>query len=347
VLAATLFLANMAEWDDDTPITTPADRFQKRTPEQIAAGIKQDSGGSGIKKHFQFSFSEEVSLKRIPSSILKSGYVAGTIGGLIGPPGTGKTRFVLQEAIMAGLHDSADSFYAFNETVDTKFKYTIKRLANELGVTSDSDMKHITFWDCVRQQLATAEYLSMESIAGRIWVQNVRYWLEHECIGNPRFVIFDSFSNISRRYTPQTPIFHQYLTHQLAEMYEEMKVEPITLMIYQKSQSERELNTDSVYGGYGVNHEIDFELLLKLYKVNVWDARRYGWTEGTNVHTLAIPKDRYPEEEFMERVLKLEKGKLVLGDTVDSYVQANNGKTTSSPRFTGRQEVQGDEGEWE
>jgi KaiC/GvpD/RAD55 family RecA-like ATPase len=307
------------EWGGDVvPATQPTGRSQ----EQRSAGFKQDAGANVIKKHFQYSSTEQIPLNRVPSSVLPHGYESLSVVGVIGPPGGGKTRLCLQEAMDAS-KKGANTFYVFNETVDIKFKATIKRIAKELGIANDRDLKRIYFWDATKHQLGTANYDAMESIAQRLWVQNVRYWIENECDGEPRFVIFDSFTNVTRRYTPQTPIFHQYLTHGLAELYEEKKVEPVTIMIYQKSLSPKELNTDAVYGGYGVNHEIDTEILLKKYDVDIWAQRNFGWRQGTKVYTLSIPKDRFPEAEDEERVLLLKDGRLKLGDTIGSYIDAH------------------------
>jgi len=310
----------MPDDDDWTADTAPRINPTGRTPEQRAAGVREDAGGYSIKKHFQFKFEDDIPSIRIKSSVLPNGYETQSFVGLIGPPGTGKTRYALQEVMLAA-KEGHSSFYMFNETVEKKFKKTIKRIATELGITHSSDLRNVWFWDATKNQLGTADYNSMEIVASTVWAQNVKYWLDNECKGIPTFIVFDSFSNISRRYVPQTPIFHQYLTHALAEVYAEKKIEPITLMVYQKSLGPREANTDAVVGGYGVNHEVDMEIVLKLHDVDKWDAMRYGWTEGSNVHTLQITKDRFPEAEYQESLILLKDGKLTLSDTINSHVQ--------------------------
>jgi KaiC/GvpD/RAD55 family RecA-like ATPase len=271
--------------------------------------------GAAVQEPYNFEFSKVHDLKRIPSSIFKSGYAAGSIIGLIGPPGTGKTRFALQESMMSG----ADCFYIYNESVRPKFDNYIRRVALDLKIDNDYDLKRIKFWDTSKNQLASAKYDDMESVAERIWIEHIRKWLASA--KDPMFITFDSFSNIARRHIPQMPIAFQFFTHPLTELYKEMDVEPVTFMVQQKSLSPREANTDAVVGGYGINHELDMEIVLKLHDVDRWTSDRYGWPEGTMQHSLQITKDRYNIAEYNESMIYLKDGKLTLDETISSRVE--------------------------
>ena len=304
--------------DDWGEAAAPPVSFHKKTSDEKASDYKRDMANS-IQKQYKINFSEVKELKRIPSTILPEGYVKGINVGLIGPPGTGKSRFALQEAMLASLKGK-DTLYLYNESVKPRFDALVKMTAEQMHI-SDTQLQNITFCDMTRNPLTTADYNSMQLVADRIWIQQVRYWHDHLAT-NPAYVFIDSYSYVSRRYVPQMSIFFGYLINGLQDYYNEVGIEPITFTIQQKSQSSRELNDDSVVGGFGINHALDMEIVLKRYDVDRWIADRYNVPEGTQLHTCSVPKDRYSEKEYMERRIILDRldGRLKLGDEVNKLM---------------------------
>jgi len=266
---------------------------------------------------YRINFSEVETPARVDSSILESGYVEGTFVLLIGPPGTGKSRFALQECIAASMSPSPkDSLYLYNETVKIKFDSFVKTICEKMQIRDDSDLSHITFCDMSKFLLRTADYDSIKNFAQRVWAGTVEQWLNQKK-RNPAFVVIDSISNIGRRYIPQLTVLNKDLTEALVDVYKKHNVKPVTFFIHQKSLSPRENNTDSVVGGYGLVHEGDMSIILKLHDVNRWDADRYGWQEGQMVHTLQIAKDRYSTTDFKESIVFINKrGFLQLGQNI-------------------------------
>ncbi|MHB8153376.1 MAG: P-loop NTPase family protein, partial [Bacillati bacterium] len=280
---------------------------------------------------YKIRFNEVQELRRVPTSILPEGYVTGINVGLIGPPGTGKSRFALQEAMVAS-SKGKDSLYLYNESVKKRFDAFIKLTADQLGFT-ESQLQNITFCDMTRNPLTTADYNSMQTVAERIWIQNVRYWVDNMAT-KPTFIFLDSYSCISRRYVPQMSIFFGYIINGLQDYFAEAGIEPVVFTIQQKSQSSRELNDDSVVGGFGINHTLDMEVVLKRYDVDRWIADRYSIPEGTQLHTLSIPKDRYSEKEYSERVIVLDRkdGRLKLSDEINQRMMATRKAKEDSKR---------------
>ncbi len=274
---------------------------------------KRSSLTAQLPSLYHIEFDKIISPRRISSSILKSGYVEGTFILLIGPPGTGKSRFAIQECIKSAPYNS---LYLYNESVRPKFDSYIKNICDQMSITSNSDLSHVTFCDMSSFLLRTADYDSIKNFAQRVWAGTVDQWLLKGTV-RPAFVVIDSISNIGRRYIPQLTILNKDLTESLVEVYRKRNVNPVTIFVHQKSLSPRENNTDSVVGGYGLVHEGDMSIVLKLHDVSRWDADRYGWPEGQMIHTMQIAKDRYSLADFKESMIFINKdGMLQLGTSI-------------------------------
>jgi KaiC/GvpD/RAD55 family RecA-like ATPase len=282
-----------------------------------------------VSSLYHIKFSDISNIERVSSSIIPDGYVKGTFVLLIGPPGTGKTRFALQECVSSAMH-GGNSLYLYNETVRSKFDFFVKVMCEQMVNISEHDLQNIMFCDMSKNLLRTADYDSIGNFAKRTWAGVVDQWLSSHP-SNPEFVVIDSISNIGRRYIPQLTILNKSITESLVDVYDKHKVRPVTLFVHQKSLSPRENNTDSVVGGYGLVHEGDMSIILKLYDVGRWDADRYGWTEGTMVHTLQIAKDRYSLAAFTEsRIIINDRGMLELENTISDMVSKKKGKITTN-----------------
>jgi len=278
---------------------------------------KRKSQSSQFPSIYHIDLNNIPEIHRVKSSILKDGYAEGTVVLLIGPPGTGKSRYAIQECLLSSGH----SLYLYNETVKIKFDYFVSSICKQMGLNS---INNVSFCDMSKFLLKTADYDSIKIFASRVWAGVVDEWLSN-LKQDPSFVVIDSVSNIGRRYIPQLAVFNKDLIESLFDVYHKHNVKPITFMIHQKSLSPRENNTDSVVGGYGLVHEGDMSVILKLHDVSRWDADRYGWPEGLMIHTLQIAKDRYSISNFNESVISINKnGRLELGDTLYSHVVAVN-----------------------
>jgi KaiC/GvpD/RAD55 family RecA-like ATPase len=310
----------MAEpsWMDSIVPTSPAPLKKKTEEEKAASKDKAASVGGKreLPKQYKLSFGDVKPIQRIKSSLFETGYARGTFIGVVGPPGTGKTRLMLQECIEASKRGEA-SLYLYNEFIRPKFDQLIQKTCNDMNI-SEQDLSNITFCDMSSADLKTADYDSINHFTKRMWAQQASYWLDN-IKGDPSFVIVDSFSAIARRYIPQCWLAHANLLEHLATIYSERKVSPVTFLIHQKSQSSREVNNDSTVGGYGVVHELDVVMVLRMRDVDRWDSDRYGFKEGSMAHSVMFTKDRYGDM-FEERMIRLENGKLTLADKLDDLV---------------------------
>jgi KaiC/GvpD/RAD55 family RecA-like ATPase len=332
----------MSEEDDGwggQSFTPTSYASQKRSPEQETENAKE-TAKSPFKPHYSLSFTGPVEIPRLASSLFPDGYGEGAFVALAGVGGCGKSRLALQEAFFHA-REGNDVLYIYNESEQSKFDMYATKIAREVGVISEDQIRKVKFWDVTELQLGTANYAAMESFAERVYVKNVKYWLENEAT-SPVLVVFDSFSNICRQFVPQMPIFHQYITHGLTSIYSEHHVTPVTLIIHQKSLSPREAHTDSVVGGYGINHEGDMTILFKVYDVDVWGERNFGWKQGTKHYTACITKDRYQRSEFPETEVILKNGQLTLASTIANRVAETKRFDSQSKAITSGQQHEGD-----
>lgn len=265
---------------------------------------------------YKYKESEVKELQRVESSLFTKGYARGTFNGIIGPPGTGKTRLMIQEVVSSSARGE-NSLYLYNEFIRPNFDVTINRIVKDMNF-NDNDLEHVTWCDMSSYDLGVADYDSIKSHMKRWWVQQVQYWLDH-LDGEPAFVVIDSFSAVCRRFIPQMWIAHADLLEGLADVYATRSVKPVTLLVHQKSQSYKEVNNDATVGGYGIVHELDATIVLRMRDVDRWDADRYGFKEGTMAHSVMVTKDRYGDP-FEERMVHIDKGKMILGEKLDDLI---------------------------
>jgi KaiC/GvpD/RAD55 family RecA-like ATPase len=285
------------------------------------ASIKKPETSSKNKDVFpvQYKYDRKIvkPVQRLESSVLPQGYVRSSHIGLIGVPGAGKSRFALQEILLAG-QKGHDCLYLYNESSRDHFDNYIAKVADELKV-SISD--RITFCDMSEFILKIASYEGIESFFQRIWVQQVKYWLPQ--VKNPGFVAVDSFSNVARRYIPQMWESHQSFIDGLTALYSTLDASkrPVTLEVHQKSGSSYERDNDSVVGGFGLIHQLDTNIVFTFKNINNWDSKRYGIREGKKAYFMHIPKDRLGSGEFEQTQVVIKDGKMMLGNTIGNMVQ--------------------------
>lgn len=296
------------------------------TPEDKSEKFKQEASSKGAIQ-YKISFDDIPPLNRIPSSVLKDGYVEGSVLNIVGVPGSGKSRYFIQECIELN-NKGLDCLYLYNESAKPKFDAYIKKVCDELNITDDRKLSHISWVDMSKFVLQTADYESIKIFMKRVWAAQVNYWLQN--VSNPTLVVVDSFSNICRKFVPQMWVGFESMNDSFREVFDEAKKPVVTALIHQKSGSHWERNDDSVVGGMGLIHEGDVSMVFKSQHTNNWDAKRYGVNEGMMLRTLMITKDRYSAGEFTETQIILKDGKLLLGHTLMELVngvseqQANN-----------------------
>jgi predicted ATP-dependent serine protease len=286
------------------------------TPEQKAESFKKEADSKGAIQ-YTMSFDNIPPLNRIPSSVMKDGYVEGSVLNVVGVPGSGKSRFFIQECIELN-NKGLDCLYLYNESAKPGFDLYFKQICEQLNITDDRKLSHIKWADMSKFTLNSADYDSIKIFMKRVWAKQVEYWLQ--TVNNPTLVIVDSFSNICRKYVPQMWVSFEAMNDSFKELYQEHKKPIVTAIIHQKSGSHWERDDDSVVGGMGLIHEGDVSMVFKSKHTNNWDAKRYGVNEGMMLRTLMITKDRYSAGEFTETQLLLKDGKLVLGHTLMELV---------------------------
>lgn len=262
------------------------------------------------------SFDDIEPVPREPSILFPSGLPKGATISIVGPPGAGKTEYLIEESIFFS-KEGKDVLYLYNESIKPKFDAYVRRIAERMH-SDVSDLHNITFIDMLKFDLTTADYSGIDTFIQRIWVRQIRYWLEHS--KNPSLIIIDSFSKMARRYVPQMYIAMEALTDHVSELFDELKIHPTLIISHQKSQSSRERNDESVSGGFGLTHISDATFIFKLTDVDIWASRRYGLPEGSKMHTIQVIKDRYANDDFQERVVFLADGRLILGLPVSTLV---------------------------
>lgn len=311
-------MAEEADWlskvaSSPRPGSNPVDRTKINTAETLS-NRKTD-----FPKQYKMNFDEVVDVKRLTSSLLPDGYSEGGFIALTGPPGAGKSRLCIQEAIHFN-NQGYDVLYMYNESIRSKFDAFVKKVCLDMNINDASRLKNISWIDMSDQILKVADYDTISLFIKKRWVQQVRYWIENNA-KNPGLVVIDSFSRIGRRYIPQMWVVIEDLTDDLAELFTEKNVYPTVLTVHQKSQSSREKNDDTTVGGFGITHTADATIVMKLQDVTKWEADRYGLPEGSRIHSIQIMKDRYASSDFSERIVILENGRLKLGPPINDLTE--------------------------
>lgn len=277
--------------------------------------------GNKIKKTefpVQYSitnFDEVDSIPRQKSSLFPEGIARGVKISIVGPPGSGKTRYLIQESIYFSSNGD-DVLYMYNESIRPMFDAYVKNMCEQMHKSVD-DLKNITFIDMVDFDQKTADYERISLFIKKLWIQQIRYWMEHA--KNPSLIVIDSFSKIARRFIPQMYQTMETLSDQLSELFAETGKMPTVIICHQKSQSSRERNDESVSGGFGLTHISDATYIFKLQDIGVWETKRYGLAEGSKLHSIQVIKDRYATIDTDERVVKIDKnGWLKLGVVISS-----------------------------
>jgi hypothetical protein len=270
-----------------------------------------------MAKQYKWGKKNVKPIERVDSTILKDGWARGTYTGIIGPPGGGKSRLLLQE-VFAASKRGQESLYMYNEFIQDKFDQFINKATDELDYNED-DLSNISWVDMCQYDLGIAGHDEVKSFFKRKWLSQITYWLDN-IKTEPGFLVIDSFSALARRYVPWMWMFQAILLDLLAVEFERLKIKPVVFLVHQKSQSSREKNDDSTVGGFGIVHELDSVVIMGLHIVDVWGSRRYGWPEGTVQHTIHSTKDRYGSELDQERMMVMNNGKLTLGIKVSDLV---------------------------
>lgn len=237
-----------------------------------------------------------------------------------------------------------EALYLYNESVKEHFDFFVRKICESMGMKVDSgspsDLSNVTWVDMSSKILKIADYESIEKFYKYHWISQIEDWLKKTT--NPGLIVVDSFSRIGRRYIPQLWVQIEALIDGLDETFKERKVNPIVILVHQKSQSSREKNDESVVGGEGITHSTDVTLVFRKRDVDTWVSRDFGLPIGSNLYTLWTAKDRYGTAPLNENVLNMANGQITLGEELLKL--ADKVKASKPKKFTkGTDEVSLDE----
>lgn len=268
------------------------------------------------------------------SSVFPFGIPKGATIAVIGSPKTGKTSVCLQECIEASA-EGADCLYIINESPKERFMEIVQRHAHDLG-RSSSDLERLTFLDMYGQELGSANYESIRNYIARVWGKKLKYWLEKSI--NPRYVVFDSFSKIGRKYIPQMFVTMEELYKTIVNSCQDTNKRPSFLLVNQKSGSSWSDKDDTVVGGYGIVHECDGTILFMKNHTDIKTAKFSNLVPGTRFYTVRFDMRDIdvPDEEMVMTKIN---GKFRLGISLSDYI--NSGGKKEKPKveygYGGRQ----------
>lgn len=268
--------------------------------------------GPSQPQQYKWKRGEIKILQKYPSTIYPENYKRGCFYGFVGVPGSGKTRAAIQECLLS----KDDCLYLYNESSRQHFDNYVMKIADELRVEPTT---RLTFCDMSEFLQKIASYDGIETFYDKIWVQQIRYWLES--VKNPGIVVTDSFSNIGRRYIPQLWEAHQSYVSGLTELSNTITNPPVFIEVHQKSGGHYDRMDDSVVGGFGLVHQLDAILVFKYMDVSQWDAKRYGLKEGTSVYFLQCTKDRNASGTFEQKRIILKDGRLQITKNISDMSQ--------------------------
>ncbi len=256
----------------------------------------------------------------IPSSIFNFGYPQGSIISLTGVAKAGKTTFALQESMVLSATEGYDVLYIYNESPTVRFMKIAHEHRKKMGFSID-ELKKFTFFNMHGSVLSTAKFEGIDKFIQAFLVNPIIGWANKR--NNPGMVVIDSFTKIIRTFPAQAYYAAQSLTGQLHKKFSEIKKYPVVLMINQKSGDRENRNDESVLGGYGIVHETDGSIVMRLQYIDKWNARDLNLKWGSIIHTIQVYEMRdgdYDNEEYM---LLMEEGTLVLGDRIsDIYIKS-------------------------
>jgi len=255
----------------------------------------------------------------VPSSIFSFGYPKGSILSITGVAKSGKTTFALQEAMSLAM-EGHDVLYIYNESPRSRFMKIAHQRRKEMGI-STSELKHFTFFDMHGVRLQGAQFNSIDKFITSFLINPIQGWLKKR--RSPGMVVVDSFTKAIRTYPAQAYYAAQSLTGQLHKMFDALKKYPVVFLINQKSGDRENRNDESVLGGYGIVHECDGSIVLRLQYIGKWDAKDLGLEWGELLHTIQVYELRDGDYDSDEYVIKKEDGILVLKEKVlEMYLNA-------------------------
>ena len=243
-------------------------------------------------------------------------YPRGSIINMVSIPKCGKTTLALQDSILLSKLKK-DVLYFYNESPRYRFMNIANEIRNNLNV-SIQDLNTMTFLDAHGLVLKSANFDSIKKFVDVFVIKQIEYWLEH--VNNPTMIVIDSLSKFCRTYPAQAYYFAQCFTGEMWKMMAKHDKYPVVLCINQKSGGRWERDDETVLGGYGILHDMDGSILLRLRQIDKWSAKDFGMAQGSLIHTIQTIEMRGMDVDTDERLLIKENGRLKLGCTIDELI---------------------------
>ena len=282
------------------------------------SGIKIPAHGNGERygDFHKFERGDRSKTPVIQSHIFKGGYPGGSIVSIVGVPKSGKTTFVLQEAMLSS--QNSDVLYLYNESPRSRFMSIVSRHLDELKI-QERTVNRLTFLDMFGVKMGSAQYSAIEGWVNNIFANKIDEWLQNA--KNPSMIVIDSISKPLRSYTAQVYYAVQCFTDYMWKSMKKHQKYPVVIMVSQKSGSMKwDKDNEDVLGGMGVLHDCDGSIIvgkdtilneyqMKAFHVSI--GKTYHWIQITDMRDIDVDTDRH--------ILAKKDGRLVVGRVLGGH----------------------------
>ncbi len=228
-------------------------------------------------------------LRAIPSSIkgmdkiIGKGYPPGAIINLVGFPKSGKTPFLIHEALGASAA-GREAVVLYNESNPDSYMELVAGHLDDLKL-ADSAMNKLTFMDAHGRELIAHKFDYIANMARKWVVDPIQAHLEGG--GKPSIIAIDSLTKFYRTAPAQSYKFVETAAFGLREAFDEFGVQPVVFVVHQKASGEWGKDDERGFGGWGNIHEMDGSIVIRRIKpVDTWKHRETGWPIGSTKRTI-------------------------------------------------------------
>lgn len=220
------------------------------------------------------------------NAVLGGGYPNKILLGLVGAPKTGKTTFLIQEALgyaSAGF----DVLIVFNESTREEYIRQVTMNIEAMGIDAKKIEEHLFMLDINRVAVKSANFNTIREYASKTLVAPISTWLSQH--PNARLVGIDSISKAINEYPAQAFVLFEEVSHGFQAFFSDAKrsaYKTVVMIIHQKPSDFSARSEGTAFGGLRLIHEQGGALIFTRRPVDTWMARATGLQEFSMVRLL-------------------------------------------------------------